>query len=178
MSKSAQMPLSNITVPKPSISRVPSSMEGINHELEKVFIKDNGEKEELKVGLCVISVHTETNCDQPTVLVNLFISPVLVLVCFVSVVISILFSCCLSRLGLCSPWRFLTGDEHPSLPSSAAAAAAAWTPRLPQPQAGPAVAPACRPVPRQLAHQDHMTAAPTPQRTYCTTVIKVKNINC
>uniref|UniRef100_A0A4W6D8Y8 Glucocorticoid induced 1a n=1 Tax=Lates calcarifer TaxID=8187 RepID=A0A4W6D8Y8_LATCA len=42
------MPLSNITVPKPSISRVPSSMEGINHELEKVFIKDNGEKEELK----------------------------------------------------------------------------------------------------------------------------------
>lgn len=52
MSKSAQMPLSNITVPKPSISRVPSSMEGINHELEKVFIKDNGEKEELKVGAC------------------------------------------------------------------------------------------------------------------------------
>ncbi|RVE66895.1 hypothetical protein OJAV_G00112050 [Oryzias javanicus] len=48
MSKSAQMPLSNISVPKPSISRVPSSMEGINHELEKVFIKDNGEKEELK----------------------------------------------------------------------------------------------------------------------------------
>ncbi|XP_041823007.1 glucocorticoid induced 1a isoform X2 [Melanotaenia boesemani] len=48
MSKSAQMPLSNITVPKPSISRVPSSMEGINHELEKVFIRDNGEKEELK----------------------------------------------------------------------------------------------------------------------------------
>ncbi|XP_038131243.1 glucocorticoid induced 1a [Cyprinodon tularosa] len=48
MSKSAQMPLTNITVPKPSISRVPSSMEGINHELEKVFIKDNGDKEELK----------------------------------------------------------------------------------------------------------------------------------
>ncbi|KAM4539064.1 glucocorticoid induced 1a [Odontesthes bonariensis] len=48
MSRSAQMPLSNITVPKPSISRVPSSMEGINHELERVFIKDNGEKEELK----------------------------------------------------------------------------------------------------------------------------------
>uniref|UniRef100_A0A3Q2C6S0 Glucocorticoid induced 1a n=1 Tax=Cyprinodon variegatus TaxID=28743 RepID=A0A3Q2C6S0_CYPVA len=45
---SAQMPLTNITVPKPSISRVPSSMEGINHELEKVFIKDNGDKEELK----------------------------------------------------------------------------------------------------------------------------------
>ncbi|KAI5087390.1 glucocorticoid-induced transcript 1 protein [Silurus meridionalis] len=48
MSKPAQMTLPNITVPKPSISRVPSSMEGINHELEKVFIKDNGEKEELK----------------------------------------------------------------------------------------------------------------------------------
>lgn len=51
MSKSAQMPLSNITVPKASISRVPSSMEGINHELEKVFIKDSGDKEELKVDL-------------------------------------------------------------------------------------------------------------------------------
>ncbi|XP_026879163.2 glucocorticoid induced 1a [Electrophorus electricus] len=48
MSKPAQMPLSSITVPKATISRVPSSMEGINHELEKVFIKDNGEKEELK----------------------------------------------------------------------------------------------------------------------------------
>ncbi|CAB1350891.1 unnamed protein product [Coregonus sp. 'balchen'] len=48
MSKSSQM--SNMTVPKPSITRVPSSMEGINHELEKVFIRDNnGEKEELKV---------------------------------------------------------------------------------------------------------------------------------
>ncbi|KAJ4920141.1 hypothetical protein JOQ06_024678 [Pogonophryne albipinna] len=42
----AQMPLS--TVPKPSISRVPSSMEGINHELEKVFIRESGDKEELK----------------------------------------------------------------------------------------------------------------------------------
>ncbi|CAL8295602.1 unnamed protein product [Merluccius merluccius] len=48
MSKSAQMPLSSITVPKPSISRVPSSMEGINHELEKVFIRDHGDKDELK----------------------------------------------------------------------------------------------------------------------------------
>ncbi|XP_035618351.1 glucocorticoid induced 1a isoform X1 [Oncorhynchus keta] len=48
MSKSSQM--SNMTVPKSSITRVPSSMEGINHELEKVFIRDNnGEKEELKV---------------------------------------------------------------------------------------------------------------------------------
>jgi hypothetical protein len=42
--------MSNMTVPKSSITRVPSSMEGINHELEKVFIRDNnGEKEELKV---------------------------------------------------------------------------------------------------------------------------------
>uniref|UniRef100_A0A674DX27 Glucocorticoid induced 1a n=1 Tax=Salmo trutta TaxID=8032 RepID=A0A674DX27_SALTR len=48
MSKSSQ--ISNMTVPKSSITRVPSSMEGINHELEKVFIRDNnGEKEELKV---------------------------------------------------------------------------------------------------------------------------------
>ncbi|XP_041104874.1 glucocorticoid-induced transcript 1 protein-like isoform X2 [Polyodon spathula] len=48
VSRSVQMPLSNIPVPKSTISRVPSSMEGINHELEKVFIKDNEEKEELK----------------------------------------------------------------------------------------------------------------------------------
>ncbi|KAG7274576.1 hypothetical protein CRUP_022089 [Coryphaenoides rupestris] len=48
MSKSAQMPLASITVPKPSISRVPSSIEGINHELEKVFIRDHGDKDELK----------------------------------------------------------------------------------------------------------------------------------
>ncbi|KAJ8290643.1 hypothetical protein GJAV_G00015760 [Gymnothorax javanicus] len=47
-SKSVPVLLSNITVPKSSISRVPSSMEGINHELEKVFIRDHGEKEELK----------------------------------------------------------------------------------------------------------------------------------
>ncbi|KAJ7991704.1 hypothetical protein DPEC_G00286640 [Dallia pectoralis] len=46
MSKSSQMSMAG---PKPTISRVPSSMEGINHELEKVFIRDNnGEKEELK----------------------------------------------------------------------------------------------------------------------------------
>ncbi|XP_053302439.1 glucocorticoid induced 1a isoform X3 [Pleuronectes platessa] len=67
-----------------------------------------------------------------------------------------------------SPWRFLTGGEHPSLLSSAAAAPEAWTPRLPQPPAGPAAAQAYRPAPRQLAHQDHMTAAPTPQRIYWT----------
>ncbi|XP_033855908.1 glucocorticoid-induced transcript 1 protein-like isoform X2 [Acipenser ruthenus] len=48
VSRSVPMPLSNIPVPKSTISRVPSSMEGINHELEKVFIKDNEEKEELK----------------------------------------------------------------------------------------------------------------------------------
>nr|XP_015213370.1 PREDICTED: glucocorticoid-induced transcript 1 protein isoform X2 [Lepisosteus oculatus] len=43
--RSVPMPLSNIPVPKSAISRVPSSMEGINHELEKVFIRDSGEKE-------------------------------------------------------------------------------------------------------------------------------------
>ncbi|XP_028672868.1 glucocorticoid induced 1a isoform X2 [Erpetoichthys calabaricus] len=48
LSRTVPMPLSNIPVPKSAISRVPSSMEGINHELEKVFIKDSGEKEELK----------------------------------------------------------------------------------------------------------------------------------
>jgi len=55
------MPLSNITVPKPSISRVPSSMEGINHELERVFIKDNGEKEELKARLSSASLFNPEN---------------------------------------------------------------------------------------------------------------------
>ncbi|KAJ8273838.1 hypothetical protein GJAV_G00106050 [Gymnothorax javanicus] len=49
MSKPSQMPLSNITVPKATISRVPSSMEGINHELEKVFIRETtAEREELQ----------------------------------------------------------------------------------------------------------------------------------
>ncbi|XP_030202138.1 glucocorticoid induced 1a isoform X2 [Gadus morhua] len=48
MSKPAALPLASISVPKPSISRVPSSMEGINHELEKVFIRDHGDKDELK----------------------------------------------------------------------------------------------------------------------------------
>lgn len=161
MSKSAQMPLSNITVPKPSISRVPSSMEGINHELEKVFIKDNGEKEELKVGLCFLLILasvslcvTQNSCfDWPCL------------------------DCCLSPAALCSPWRFLTGGGHPSLPSSAAAAPAVWTPRLPQPPAGPAAAPVCRLAPRLPAHRDHTTAVLTPQRIYCTTGIKVKNIN-
>ncbi|XP_063041482.1 glucocorticoid induced 1a isoform X2 [Engraulis encrasicolus] len=38
----------SLAMPKPSISRVPSSMEGINHELEKVFIREGAEKEELK----------------------------------------------------------------------------------------------------------------------------------
>ncbi|XP_066571618.1 glucocorticoid induced 1a isoform X2 [Amia ocellicauda] len=48
VSRSVPMPLTNIPVPKSAISRVPSSMEGINHELEKVFIRDGGEKDELK----------------------------------------------------------------------------------------------------------------------------------
>ncbi|KAI1902460.1 hypothetical protein AGOR_G00045000 [Albula goreensis] len=49
MSKSGQMPLANIMVPKATISRVPSSMEGINHELEKVFIREStAERDELK----------------------------------------------------------------------------------------------------------------------------------
>ncbi|KAJ8354494.1 hypothetical protein SKAU_G00220610 [Synaphobranchus kaupii] len=48
-SKSVPVLLSNITVPKSSISRVPSSMEGINYELEKVFIRDNGELKSLEV---------------------------------------------------------------------------------------------------------------------------------
>ncbi|XP_029101827.1 glucocorticoid-induced transcript 1 protein isoform X2 [Scleropages formosus] len=47
-SKSVSVPTSSTSVSKSSIFRVPSSMDGINHELEGVFIKDSGEKEELK----------------------------------------------------------------------------------------------------------------------------------
>lgn len=41
------MPLSNISVPKSSVSRVPCNVEGISPELEKVFIKENNGKEEV-----------------------------------------------------------------------------------------------------------------------------------
>lgn len=67
--------------------------------------------------------------------------------------------------------------EHPSLLSSAAAAPAAWTRRLPRPPAGLAAAPACRRAPRQPAHQGHMTVVLTPQRIYSMTGIKVRNVN-
>lgn len=86
---------------------------------------------------------------------------------------------CLNRdsfygLSFFSLWRSRTVGEHPSLPSSAAAAPVAWTPRLPQPPVAPAAAPACRPAPRPPTHRDPTTAAPTPQRIYSTTAIKVK----
>lgn len=46
------MPLSNISVPKSTVSRVPCNVEGISPELEKVFIKENSGKEEVsKVSL-------------------------------------------------------------------------------------------------------------------------------
>lgn len=41
--------LSNIPVPKSLISRVPSSVEGINHELENVFIREDW-KQGIQVG--------------------------------------------------------------------------------------------------------------------------------
>lgn len=41
------MPLSNVSVPKSSVSRVPCNVEGISPELEKVFIKENNGKEEV-----------------------------------------------------------------------------------------------------------------------------------
>lgn len=63
-----------------------------------------------------------------------------------------------------------------SLPSSAAAAPAAWTPRLRQPPAAPAAAPACRPAPLRPAPQAHTMAAPIPQRIYSMTGIKVDTI--
>ncbi|XP_032339850.1 glucocorticoid-induced transcript 1 protein isoform X3 [Camelus dromedarius] len=46
-SRSVPMPLSNISVPKSSVSRVPCNVEGISPELEKVFIKENSGKEEV-----------------------------------------------------------------------------------------------------------------------------------
>ncbi|XP_019363524.1 PREDICTED: glucocorticoid-induced transcript 1 protein, partial [Gavialis gangeticus] len=47
ISRSVPMPLSNISVPKSTISRVPCNVEGISPELEKVFIKENSGKEEV-----------------------------------------------------------------------------------------------------------------------------------
>lgn len=149
MSKPTQMPLSNITVPKPSISRVPSSMEGINHELEKVFIKD-GEKEELKV---------KQGCRA-----------------FIAAFGRIMFPLTVSSLDLCSPSRFLMADGHPSLPSSGAAVPVVWIPRLPRCLEGPAAAPAFLPALHLPVHQDHMTAVLTQQRTYCMTGTKVRDI--
>nr|XP_033786909.1 glucocorticoid-induced transcript 1 protein isoform X2 [Geotrypetes seraphini] len=45
--RSVSMPLSSISVPKSVVSRVPYNVEGISPELEKVFIKENSEKEEV-----------------------------------------------------------------------------------------------------------------------------------
>ncbi|XP_032091688.1 glucocorticoid-induced transcript 1 protein [Thamnophis elegans] len=47
ISRSVPMPLSNISVPKSTISHVPYNVEGISPELEKVFIRDNSGKEEV-----------------------------------------------------------------------------------------------------------------------------------
>ncbi|XP_075414478.1 glucocorticoid-induced transcript 1 protein isoform X2 [Tenrec ecaudatus] len=46
-SRSVPMPLSHISVPKSSVSRVPCNVEGISPELEKVFIKESNGKEEV-----------------------------------------------------------------------------------------------------------------------------------
>ncbi|XP_024061409.1 glucocorticoid-induced transcript 1 protein isoform X2 [Terrapene carolina triunguis] len=47
ISRSVPMPLSNISVPKSTVSRVPCNVEGISPELEKVFIKETSGKEEV-----------------------------------------------------------------------------------------------------------------------------------
>ncbi|XP_053265547.1 glucocorticoid-induced transcript 1 protein isoform X1 [Podarcis raffonei] len=47
ITRSVPMPLSNISVPKSAVSRVPCNVEGISPELEKVFIKENSGKEEM-----------------------------------------------------------------------------------------------------------------------------------
>lgn len=49
--------LSNIPVPKSLISRVPSSVEGINHELENVFIREDW-KQGIQVGTHTVFTHT------------------------------------------------------------------------------------------------------------------------
>ncbi|XP_074840794.1 glucocorticoid-induced transcript 1 protein isoform X2 [Carettochelys insculpta] len=46
ISRSVPMPLSNISVPKSTVTRVPCNVEGISPELEKVFIKENSGKED------------------------------------------------------------------------------------------------------------------------------------
>ncbi|XP_077160619.1 glucocorticoid-induced transcript 1 protein isoform X2 [Paroedura picta] len=47
ISRSVPMPLSNVSVPKSTVSRVPCNVEGISPELEKVFIRENSGKEEV-----------------------------------------------------------------------------------------------------------------------------------
>ncbi|XP_060104549.1 glucocorticoid-induced transcript 1 protein isoform X3 [Heteronotia binoei] len=47
VSRSVPMPLSNVSVPKSTVSRVPCNVEGISPELEKVFIRENSGKEEV-----------------------------------------------------------------------------------------------------------------------------------
>lgn len=50
-SKSIPVPLYSSFVTKSCIVRVPNSVEGISHELERVFINDSADKGELKVRL-------------------------------------------------------------------------------------------------------------------------------
>ncbi|XP_029444811.1 glucocorticoid-induced transcript 1 protein [Rhinatrema bivittatum] len=47
ISRSVPMPLSSISMPKSVVSRVPCNVEGISPELEKVFIKESSEREEV-----------------------------------------------------------------------------------------------------------------------------------
>ncbi|XP_030056853.1 glucocorticoid-induced transcript 1 protein isoform X2 [Microcaecilia unicolor] len=47
ITRSVPMPLSSISVPKSVVSRMPCNVEGISPELEKVFIKENSEREEV-----------------------------------------------------------------------------------------------------------------------------------
>lgn len=50
---------SALSVPKSLICRVPSSVEGINHELENVFIREDWEQG-IQVGMCPNTcVHVE-----------------------------------------------------------------------------------------------------------------------
>ncbi|KAL8165216.1 UNVERIFIED_CONTAM: Glucocorticoid-induced transcript 1 protein [Gekko kuhli] len=77
ISRSVPMPLSNVSVPKSTVSRVPCNVEGISPELEKVFIRENSGKEEVskKCGLQYMNKQLDlTWCSTSKQTVNLAVN--------------------------------------------------------------------------------------------------------
>lgn len=64
------MPLSNISVPKSTISRMPCNVEGISPELEKVFIKENSGKEEVSKVRLYLYILVIFNCQNLGMSIN------------------------------------------------------------------------------------------------------------